>query len=83
MSERVILSLINFTLETLPNVWVAILTGLVDSYGLTLNLSSSLFIHSLVTAFSKKLQDVSATFFSFKKSLSFSSIKNGFTKMIP
>lgn len=67
MSERLILSLINFTLETLPNVWVAILTGLVDSYGLTLNLSSSLFIHSLVTAFSKKLQDVSATFFYSKR----------------
>ena len=45
---------------------------LVDSTSSSLNLTSFLFTHCLLAVFSKKLLNVSATFFSFERSLPFS-----------
>ena len=72
MSERVLLFLINFMLGWSSIFWIAISTGLVESNDSSLNLASSLFMLSLLTAFLKKLLIVSATFYSFEGNLPFS-----------
>ena len=60
--------LINFTLGSLSNFWIAMSNGLVDSTGSSLNLASSLFMPSLLAEFSKKVLNIFAAFASFERS---------------